>query len=309
MYQILTIALIFLAIGGASYAFVSPYLSGENQVEKKLKAMAETASTPNKIALAEQERRGNVAAALKEMDTRQKNRNKLTVEKRIAYAGVGWSKKTFFLISIACAIVFALIMLIITSNKIVALGGLFIGGFGIPIWILKYLSNRRSKQFLAELPAAMDIIVRGVRVGLPIRDCLRTIVNEMSGPIQVEFRGVTDAMAVGIPLREAIFRIASNVPLPEAQFIAIVISLQQVSGGNLSTAFSSLAQIMRDRKKMRDKVTALSMEAKASAGIIGSLPIVVATLVHFSTPAYLDPLFYTDTGNMILIGGDRKSVV
>lgn len=299
-------ALIFVAVGCVFYVFLYSYISGENVAEKRLKALSVPVKRSDENT--EQARRSHVANTLKELDVRQKSKNKLTIEKRISYAGVKWSKLKFFLISGAMAIACALMLFAASSKPILALVGLFIGGIGAPRWLLDHLRHRRVNRFIEDLPSAMDIIVRGVRVGLPISDCLRTIVSEMSGPIQVEFRGVMEALTLGVPLKEAIFRLPERVPVAEANFIAIVISLQQASGGNLSSALANLSTILRDRKKLRGKVAAMSMEAKASATIIGSLPVVVALLVHLSTPSYLAPLWNTQAGAYVLWGAAASMI-
>lgn len=293
-------ALIFIAVSCLVYVFAYAYVSGENVAEKRLRALA----TPLKRtdANGEQARRSHVANTLKELDVRQKNKNKLTIEKRISYAGLKWSKAKFFLISGAMAVACALVLFIASSKPILAIVGLFIGGIGAPRWLLGYLCRRRVNRFIEDLPGAMDIIVRGVRVGLPVSDCLRTIASEMSGPVQVEFRGMMEALTLGVPLKEAVFRLPERIPVPEANFVAIVISLQQASGGNLSSALANLSTILRDRKRLRGKVMAMTMEAKASAAIIGSLPIVVVSLVHISTPTYLAPLWSTQAGSYVLVG-------
>jgi len=293
-------ALICVAVGCVIYVFAYSYISGEKVAEKRLRALAEPFK--RSASNVEHVRRSHVASTLKELDIRQKNKNKLTLEKRISYAGVRWSKAKFFLISGAMAVICAVALFAVSFKPILAGAGLVVGGVGLPRWLLGYLCRRRVNRFIEDLPGAMDIIVRGVRVGLPIGDCLRTIVTEMNGPIQVEFRGVMEALTLGVPLKEAIFRLPERIPVPEANFIAIVISLQQTAGGNLSSALANLSTILRDRKKLRGKIAAMSMEAKASATIIGSLPVVVALLVHMTTPRYLEPLWTTTAGTYVLGG-------
>lgn len=293
-------ALVFISVVCVVYVLLYSFISGERLADKRLKALA--GPTKRGDLNAEETRRSHVANTLKELEIRQKSKNKLTIERRISYAGLKWSKTIFFLVSCAMAIASALILFVMTFKPLMALGGMIIGGFGLPRWLLVYLVNRRVNRFINDLPSAMDIIVRGVRVGLPISDGLRTVVSEMSGPIQIEFRGVMEALTLGVPLKEAIFRLPERIPAPEANFIAIVVSLQQDSGGNLSSALANLSAILRGRKRLRAKIAAVSMEAKASAGIIGSLPIIVALLVHLSTPKYLDPLWTTEAGFYALVG-------
>ncbi|MEP4703262.1 MAG: type II secretion system F family protein, partial [Hyphomicrobiales bacterium] len=146
----------------------------------------------------------------------------------------------------------------------------------------------------------IDIMVRGIKAGLPLLDGMRLVSSEAREPLASEFRGVVEAQQLGLPLGQAIQRINENIPTPETSFLATVITIQQSSGGSLSEALSNLGKILRERKKMRMKVKAISSEAKASAGIIGSLPIVVAGVVAVVSPDYIGRLFETSTGHIVL---------
>ena len=157
-------------------------------------------------------------------------------------------------------------------------------------------------RFLREFPGAVDIIVRGIKAGIPLGDCIRAIAAEAAEPIRSEFRAIVEAQSLGISVAEAVERMIERVPLPEANFFSIVISIQQKAGGNLSEALMNLSNVLRDRKKMRSKVKAMSSEAKASAGIIGALPPLVTTAVWFTSPGYISLLFTTGTGHMVLGG-------
>jgi tight adherence protein B len=176
-----------------------------------------------------------------------------------------------------------------------------VGGLGFPRWMVGRIRNRRLNKFLEEFPNAVDVIVRGVRAGLPVNECLSIIAREAKEPVATEFRRVIDAQQMGIPLSEAVGRLYENIPLTESNFFGIVIAIQQSAGGNLSEALGNLSNVLRDRKKMKHKISAMSAEAKASAGIIGALPFLVATLVYLTTPDYIKILFTDTTGNMILV--------
>ena len=150
-----------------------------------------------------------------------------------------------------------------------------IGVFGLPTFILAQMRKRRIAKFLVEFPNAIDIIVRGVKAGLPLGDCLRIIANEASDPVKSEFRMIVETQAMGLSLGEAVDRLAQRVPVTETNFFAIVINIQAKAGGNLSEALGNLSRVLRERKKMKGKIGAMSMEAKASAAIIGVVPFVV----------------------------------
>jgi tight adherence protein B len=174
------------------------------------------------------------------------------------------------------------------------------GLLGLPRWIVNYLRKRRMNMFLEEFANASDVIVRGVKAGLPLNDCIKVIANEAAEPVRSEFRVISETQALGLSLADAVAKLPERVPVPEANFFAIVVTIQQRAGGNLSEALGNLSRVLRDRRKMKGKIGAMSMEAKASAAIIGSLPIVVMILVYITSPAYIMLLFTEQLGNVIL---------
>jgi tight adherence protein B len=182
------------------------------------------------------------------------------------------------------------------------MGAIAVGGVGIPLWTLNLLRKRRLAKFLNEFPNAIDVIIRGVKAGLPLGDCLRVIANESEEPVRSEFRQAIEAQAMGLSTSEAVERIGERVPVPEARFFAIVISIQQRAGGNLAEALGNLSAVLRDRKKIKGKIKAMSSESKASAYIIGSLPFLVSGAVYLTSPKYMELLWITDTGKLVMGG-------
>ena len=189
---------------------------------------------------------------------------------------------------------------VLNGNPLIAGGLAVIVGVGLPRWFVKQRRNKRLKKFLNEFPGAIDVIVRGIKAGIPLGDCLRNLALEAPEPVRTEFRQIVETQAMGLSISEAVERIVDRVPTPEANFFSIVISIQAKAGGNLAEALTNLSNVLRDRKKMKGKIKAMSSEAKASAGIIGALPFVVAFFVYLTSPAYISLLFTTSTGNMVL---------
>ena len=175
-----------------------------------------------------------------------------------------------------------------------------VAGLLLPHLFLKFRRKRRLKQFSAEFPNAIDIIVRGIQAGLPLVDCLKVVATESQEPVKSEFQAMVEDQALGMPLDEAVQRLPERVPLPEANFFAIVIAIQSRTGGTLSEALGNLSNVLRERKKMREKVQAVSGEAKASAVITGALPVVVGGLLYLTSPNYISLLFTTDIGKVVL---------
>ncbi len=175
--------------------------------------------------------------------------------------------------------------------------------FMLPKKFVNFKIGRLQKRFIAHFPDALDVLVRGVRTGLPINEGMRLVAREMPEPVSTEFQLLTDATSVGVTLEDALARMFNRMPLPEVNFFNIVLAIQKQTGGNLSEALGNLSNTLRERKKLKQKIKALSSEAKASAMIIGSLPFLLATVLFAVAPDYLGLLFTTTMGHMMLGGG------
>jgi tight adherence protein B len=294
----LAVGLAAVAAGAVAYVVLTPLLSGENRAAKRRQAVSVVTSPAHRAVTAS--RREQVAKSLKEVEAKRGG-TKISLELRIARAGLDWTKQKFRVVSVLMAIVTALVIFVITSHKLATLAALFAGGFGLPLWMLSILRKRRIAAFITELPTAIDIITRGVRAGIPVGDCFRIIAREAEEPIRGEFRQVVEAQTLGLSLGDAMVRMYERVPVSDVNFFAIVIGIQGRSGGNLSEALSNLSKVLRERKKMAGKIQAMSMEAKASGGIIAALPFIVAVLTYLSSPDYISLLWTTDTGKMALV--------
>ncbi len=304
--QIAVVLLVGLAVAGLMYAFVYPYLSGDIKAQKRQAAL--TSGTTERTAAQRgggvdpAKRRKAIADSLKDIETQNKKKN-ITLEKKMEQAGLSWTKQTFIIASAVFGALLAFFLYVVNGDPLVVLGGAAVGVFGLPQWLIAFLRKRRLAAFINEFPGAIDVIIRGVKAGLPVADCFRVIASEGQDPVRSEFRRIIESQAVGLPIGEAVERFAERVPVPEASFFSIVINIQQKSGGNLSEALGNLSRVLRDRKKMKEKVKAMSSEAKASAGIIGSLPFLVGGAVYLTTPSYMMVLFTTNIGKIIIVCG------
>jgi tight adherence protein B len=253
-----------------------------------------------RVARNQRSRRDVVESTLKELEEKHKKSRSPPISVRIAQAGLQWSKRQFVLLSVGIGVVMFLLGFIGGSGLLVALALGFAGAFGIPRWVLSFLKKRREGKFLNAFPDAVDIIVRGVKAGLPLLDCLKMIMTESPEPVKSEFRMIVETQAVGMPLGEACQKLYGEMPVPEANFFGIVIAIQQKAGGNLAEALGNLSRVLRERKKMKAKIQAMSQEAKASASIIGALPIAVMTLVYVTSPQYISLLWTEPLGRVML---------
>jgi tight adherence protein B len=295
--------LVAVAIGGIAWVFVYPALSGERKAERRMESVARTGSTvPARTSRHAQQRsrREQVEETLKELESRQKKT--VPLQMKIAQAGLTWSKNQFILISVGMGIGAFLLFMMIDAGLLAALGVGFAAGFGMPLWLLKFLKKRREQKFLDAFPDAVDTIVRGIKAGLPLLDSMKIIATDAPEPLRGEFRSIIETQAIGMPMGEACAKLYDRIPLPEANFFGIVITIQQKAGGNLSEALGNLSRVLRDRKKMKAKIQAMSMEAKASASIIACLPVAVMILVYITSPQYIELLWIHPTGRVLMAG-------
>ncbi len=302
--SLLAAALVFVAIGGAAFAFSS---GGQPAAaSKRVKAVAGAGKLDRRkqaADIAALKRKQSTQEALRELSANEKKsrQRRLSVKGLMGQAGVSMSPAVFWILSAALGGVLALAGLII-QGPIGAAMGFFVGMFGLPRWFLQFLVSGRQKKFSNQLADAIDIIVRGVKSGLPLNQCLRIIAAESPEPLRSEFQALCDSQAMGVPLEQGMQRMYDHMPLAEVNFFSIVLVIQQKTGGNLSESLGNLSSVLRARKLMKEKVKALSAEAKASAMIIGALPIIVMTLVYFTRPAYISVLFTDPMGHLVLLG-------
>ena len=179
--------------------------------------------------------------------------------------------------------------------------GLFLGlflGIGVPHFIIGKLIKRRVGKFTSNFPDAIELMVRGLRSGLPITETLGIVGSEIQGPVGLEFRMVDDKMKIGRTMEAALQETADRLGTPEFQFFVITLAIQRETGGNLAETLSNLADVLRKRAQMKLKIRAMSSESKASAYIVGSLPFIVFTLVWMINPGYMHG-FFTDQRLMV----------
>jgi tight adherence protein B len=299
-----------LSAGAVAYAFLFTRIDNEKKAGRRLETI-KTLETDRSVVKASRDRvaeaakrRKSVQDSLKELDQKQKTKDvnvkKPPLKVQIRQAGMTVTLERFYLYSAVCGLVLAALTYFAGAPLPVVPGALIVGALGLPRWFVSFRRGRRVKAFLKEFPNALDIIVRAIKSGLPLNDGIRLIANESPEPVRAEFRRIVDSQQLGLSIPDAALRMQETMPCPEAGFFGIVIQIQAQAGGNLSEALGNLSRVLRDRKKMKDKVQALSMEAKASAAIIGALPFIVAAMVYLTSPNYIMPLFTTNVGNIIL---------
>lgn len=296
--------LAFVAIGGVGLALGGPQQPAA--AKKRVQAVAASGKVDRRkqaVEMATLKRKQSTQDALKNLTLSEKESRKrrVSIKGRIEQSGVKLSLPLFWTGSAVLGAIGALVGLLV-QGPLGAAAGAFVLGVGVPRWALGMIISGRQKKFTSQLADAIDVIVRGVKSGLPLNQCIRIIAAESPEPLRTEFQVLCDSQTMGVPLDQSLQRMFERMPLPEVNFFGIVLTIQQKTGGNLSESLGNLSSVLRARKLMKEKVKALSSEAMASAWIIGSLPVLVMLMVYLTRPAYIMILFTDPTGNLVLMG-------
>jgi tight adherence protein B len=283
-----------VACGGLAFVFVG----GESRAGKRRVALKKGEAKANSGAIDKAAKKKQVSETLKDMEKKSR-RARPKLQTRIEQAGLQMSKRQFIIVFAAVAVALGGLTFFKSESPLLGLLVAAIAAIGLPNLVLARLRTRRINKFIAIFPNALDILVRSVKAGLPLADSLRIIANEAPEPVRSEFRKVVEAQTLGLPLPEAVEKMARRVPVSETNFFAIVIGIQTKAGGNLSEAVGNLSRTLRERKKMKGKIVAMAMEAKASAVIIGAVPFVVTGVLYLSSPGYISLLWTTQHGRIV----------
>jgi tight adherence protein B len=294
-----------LYVAGAcasAVAAVALFVMGDTRAEKRRAAVRRPAGRAIAASAKadKDKRRKQIADGLRHLE--KANRRRVTLRARIEQAGLALTPTQFVIGCIVAGLVAGLVVFAQYGSPLLAAPVAVIAGVGLPRYALRWLCNRRTAKFIANFPSAIDIVVRGVKSGLPLGDTIRIAANECQEPVRSEFGKVVQSSSIGLTLAEAIERMAHRVPVAETNFFAIVIAIQGQAGGNLSEALGNLSRVLRERKKMRAKIGAMSMEAKASAVIIGAVPFLVVGALYVSSPKYVSLLWLTTHGRIVAAG-------
>lgn len=304
LLTILIAVLGFIAIAGVGFALAGGG-SADAKTLKRAQAIVgggEAREARRRPASVQDQRRKQILKTLREQDRQQKKAT-LSIAARLQQAGLGLSVQAFWIISAGLGVVAFGLVMILGQSPLIGLGLGFAAGLGLPRWVVGFIAGRRIKKFTSDFPDAMDIIVRGIRSGLPVHDSLRVIAQESPEPLASQFHRLVESIGMGVSVDQALEKMHENMPTSEVRFFAIVLAIQQKTGGNLAEALSNLSTVIRARKLMREKAKALSGEAVASAVIIGSLPPAVAGLISITAPDYMRPLFTDPRGHIMLMAG------
>ena len=243
-----------------------------------------------------------IQSKLKELE-KQRNRRRDTLASLIAQSGLSLNIAGYLGLSLGAALATGAALLLMDMSPAVCLAGAAGGGVALPRKLLTTVIARRQRRFTSLFADALDILVRGARTGLPVGECLRIVGREVPDPVGFEFRVLVESQRLGMTTEQALERGLARMPTAEYQFFAVVLTIQQHTGGNLAATLENLSNVLRSRKRLKDKIAAMSSEAKASAMIIGALPFLVGAAIWLLNPTYIALLFTTHTGNLLIAGG------
>lgn len=239
--------------------------------------------------------------ALKAVAEASRTRRTSRLHNQLAAAGLTVPPRRFVLCSAALGLKILLAGLIAWLPSALALAGAVLGGWLLPLRLLKFLAARRQRMFLAGFAPAVDMIVRGAKSGLSLTDCLSVVAADANALVRAEFTNVAAQLRAGVPLPEAMARLSAAMPVPEVRFFALIMSTQSQTGGNLSDALTNLSKVLRDRQQLAAKVRVASAEVRASAIAVGVMPLVVVGAVAMLSPSYISLLWTDETGRMVAL--------
>ena len=290
-----TLVLLVLAMTGPSTNKLSA---------KRLESVRERHSKSSEVAAQAQLKRifANRQATSVESFAQRFIPNPALLRKRLEQTGRSWSLGQYFLASAGLGLIVIMLLLFKGAPMLLALPFGVMVGAGLPHFIIGKLIKRRVTQFTSRFPDAIELMVRGLRSGLPISETIGVVSNEIQEPVKTEFRAVADKMKIGRTMEAALQETADRLNTPEFQFFVISLAIQRETGGNLAETLSNLAEVLRKRSAMKLKIRAMSSESKASAYIIGALPFIVFGLIWFINGKYMQN-FFVDERLMIAGGG------
>ena len=292
---------IFLVFGAVISAII---LSNEDRKRKRImRVVAGTTAldSHNKKNISEQDqRRSDLAKKLKEADGPGSKKKGGGLHERIMQAGLNITIKQFWIASFISGILLLLLAKLLGMSPFVTVMACIIGFLGLPRFFLNIKAKKRQKAFMEDFPDALESMMRLLKAGMPVSEAIKMVGREFTGPMGEIMERVYDQQKIGVPLPDAVLDAAKRMPLTEMQMFATAIAIQTQTGSSLSEVLQNLAGVIRSRFKLKRKVQALSSEAKASAMIIGALPVVVAAGMYFINREYIEVLFIDPTGKFLL---------
>ena len=222
---------------------------------------------------------------------------------RLHRTGKNWSMQEYLYVSLGLVLTVAMLTYLKSGAMLLSLGlGIFVGA-GLPHMVVNHLVKKRGKQFTSKFSDAIDLLVRGLRSGLPVTETLGIVASEVPGPVGEEFKLVSDRIKVGRTMEDALQETADRLNMAEFSFFVIPLAIQRETGGNLAETLNNLSDVLRKRAQMKLKIRAMSSESKASAYIVGALPFIVFGMIWWINPSYIGKFFIDERLIVTGLGG------
>ena len=222
---------------------------------------------------------------------------------RLHRTGKNWTLSQYTYASLGLAILFAIVLFLRTGSLPLSLAVGTFAGAGIPHFIVGRAIKKRTAQFNVKFPDAIELLVRGLRSGLPVTETLSVVAQEVPGPVGQEFKAIVERIKIGRTMEESLQETAERLNIPEFNFFCITLAIQRETGGNLAETLSNLSDVLRKRAQMKLKIKAMSSESKASAYIVGALPFIVFTMIWWINPEYVGQFFIDERLIVAGLGG------
>ncbi|KWV90371.1 type II secretion system F family protein [Erythrobacter sp. YT30] len=302
VFETLIITLVIFAILVGGYLLVSGSGAGKAQ-KRRLEAINYRHSDSTDAKVESQLKKAIAQRKPKTYQVAGSGSRTEALAMRLDRTGKAWTVSQYIYTSLGIALVFGVLIFIQSGALLLAAGvGLFLGAL-IPHFVVGFMIGKRTNQFNSKFPDGIELLVRGLRSGLPVTETLSVVAQEIPGPVGVEFKGIVERIKIGKTMEDSLQETADRLGIPEFNFFCITLAIQRETGGNLAETLSNLADVLRKRSQMKLKIKAMSSESKASAYIVGSLPFIVFGLIYWINPDYIGGFFYEDRLIVAGLGG------
>ena len=300
--QTLLITVVIFAILVAGYIVISGTGVGKAQ-KRRLESLRYRHSDSTDAKVESQFKKAIAARKPKAYKVAGSGSRVEALENRLDRTGKGWTVSQYIYATLGLLLAVAVVVYIQTSSPWLSLGvGAFVG-LAVPHFVVGFFISKRTNDFNAKFPDAIELLVRGLRSGLPVTETLGVVAQEIPGPVGLEFKGITERIKIGKTMEDSLQDTADRLGIPEFNFFCITLAIQRETGGNLAETLSNLADVLRKRAQMKLKIKAMSSESKASAYIVGSLPFIVFGLIYTVNPNYIGGFFYEERLMVAGLGG------
>lgn len=298
---LLLIGFLFAAMVGGYYVVAGPSAGRESARRLQSVRYRHSESTDTKV---ESQLKKAIAARKPKMHKVAGSASRLeALAGRLDRTGKNWSLSQYFYASLGVTAVVALIVFLRSGAFLLSMGIGILVGAGLPHMVVGFFIKKRTNNFNAKFPDGIELLVRGLRSGLPVTETLAVVAQEVPGPVGVEFKGIVERIKIGRTMEESLQETADRLGIPEFNFFCITLAIQRETGGNLAETLSNLADVLRKRSQMKLKIKAMSSESKASAYIVGSLPFIVFAMIMWINPSYMTGFFEDDRLIVAGLGG------